>query len=172
MAWTPQKNVVDLTKIVDNLLAYIEQNDDAALLWANDNAEALPEFAKLYSNASGRLGTIFPSIMVLTQADEGEESEWQGGDVLLTGLQLTFEVTLTGSKADELVLTTKKYERALKSMLVNCPPATLYADSSIVDAFMKQIGTKFDILRGQKTANSYLQIFQTTVLYALVTERM
>ena len=63
MAWTPAKNVIDLTKVVDNLLAYIKAHQVEALAWANlPSTEVLPPFPDeaIYSNASGRLSTIFP----------------------------------------------------------------------------------------------------------------
>lgn len=171
MTWAPETNVVDLRLAADNILGYIGDNQSEAHAWANGGT-ALPDYQKLYSNAAGRLGSLFPSLMILDQEDEGEEAETENGDVLLTGLKLTFECTVTGSDPDELVLTTKKYDMALKSMLANIPSATITANGLVTaHAWVKQIGTKYDILRGQKTANSFLQIFQTQVIYKLLSTK-
>lgn len=169
MAWTPTKNVVDLTKIVDNLLNYIEDEQTDALTWANGGTSGLDDFASFYTNASGRLYTKFPSLMVLGQQDDGEEAETDEGDVLVTTLDLIMEVTLSGPNADDLVLTTKVYDLALKSMLANIPAATLTADSKVAThAVIIQLGTKFDVLN-KLSAKVFIQVFQTEVIYKLIT---
>jgi hypothetical protein len=163
MPWTPTKQVIDLSPVVDNLLGYFEANDADALAWAN-GGDALPEFEKFYSNASGRLQTIFPSLMVLSQESETDLA----GEVNVAGLQLTLEATITGSNADQLVADSKKYARAVESMLANIPSATL-TDGCSPDhqSHLFEIETRLDILRGQANPSAFLQIFQTRCVYRL-----
>jgi hypothetical protein len=104
--------------------------------------------------------------MVLAQSSETDLT----GDALLGGLELTLEVTITGGDADQLVLDTKIYAKAVESALANVPSATLTAGSSpAITAALFEVKTAFDILRGHKTANSFMQIFQTRALYQLIT---
>lgn len=156
MAWTPQKQVLDLTAFVDNLLGYVEEQDADALAWAN-GGQPLPEFARLYSNASGRLQTMFPSLMVLSQACETDLR----GEILQGGLEITLEGTVSGSDPDELVRTARMYATAVESMLHNAPSGTLTAGSNIEHARLMEAETVFDILRGQQQPSAFLQIFQT-----------
>jgi hypothetical protein len=163
MPWTPRKQVIDLTPIADNLLGYIGTNDADSLEWANEGP-GLDQFAKLYTNASGRLQTQFPSLMVLSQEMETDLA----GEVLVSGVQLTLEATITGPDADTLVADTKKYARAVESMLANIPSATLTANCSPAhQANLVEIETRLDILRGQANPSAFLQIFQTRCVYRL-----
>ncbi len=171
MAWTPAIQVADLTKIADNILSYIETNDADALFWANDSV-ALPEFAKLYSNASGRLATLFPQLIVLDQEHLTEEGTTDEGDVLVIPVALTLEVAITGSNADVLTLTTKKYAKALESMLANITSAEL-TNGMATNTFAEctSLQTAFDVIQGyQKAASSWMQIFQTRVTYKLISQ--
>jgi hypothetical protein len=166
MPWTPQQQVIDLSQLADNLLGYIEANQTAALSWANGGA-GLDDFAKFYTNASGRLQTIFPSLMILTQRAE----EDLAGDALQAGWEGTLEATVSGGDPDMLVANTKLYEKAIKSMLANIPSDTLTANSDpITRAHIFEIETRFDILRGQSKATGFLQIFQVRFVYSLLAE--
>lgn len=165
MAWTPPTNVIDLSQIADNLLGYIEANQEDALEWAN-SGPGLNPFAKLYTNASGRLQTIFPSLMILSQTCETDLS----GSTLIAGLELALEGTIGGPNADELVADTKKYAKAMESMLANIPSADLTANSDpAMTAELFEIETRLDILRGQARPTAFLQIFQTRCVFRLVT---
>ena len=77
MTWAPKNQVLDLTPIVDNLLAFIDTNDEAALEWAS--GDTLPGFKGLYPNATGRLATLFPQIIVLDQECAVKEGDNTGG---------------------------------------------------------------------------------------------
>lgn len=163
MTWTPQKKVLNLAPIAGNLMAYIEAQDADALSWAGGG---LDEFAATYTNSSGRLQTMFPSLMVLTQECETDLS----GEVLIGELQLVLEGTVSGSDANELVLNTKIYARAVESMIANIPAATLGAGTGISNAALMEVQTVFDVLRGQASPSAFLQIFQIRCKYALVAE--
>lgn len=162
MAWAPTKNVIDLSQVADNVLGYIETNQVDALTWAG--GIALGGFAKFYTNASGRLQTIFPSLMILTQTCETDLS----GEVLVAGFEMTLEGTVGGSDPDILVADTKIYAKAVESMLANIPSASCTADSDpSMNASLFEIETVLDIVRGHQTPTAFLQIFQTRCVYRL-----
>jgi hypothetical protein len=197
MPWTPTKKVVDLTKIVDNLIAYIRENQTDAHIWAGDfmagmavtlNGEVvtvngepvtigesgidLDDYQRLYPNAAGRLGSIFPQFIVLNQEFTEDEGETEGGDILVSKLALTLEVAVTGPDADRLVLATKAHDLALRSMLKNIPSATLTGDSNqTIHGDCTALQTVFDVLSGTggKRGSSFMQLFQVKVEYQLIT---
>lgn len=168
MTWAPDKQVIDLSGVVDNLLGYIETNQAEAHEWANGSP--MNDYAALYPNATGRLSTKFPQLIVLDQEHQGEDKETESGDVLMITLALTLEGAITGSNADDLVVTAKKYAYGLESMLINIPSATLTGSASITGIPMGY-QTAYDILKGHggKTAANWLQIFQTRCEYRLIT---
>lgn len=161
MAWTPETNVIDLSQIADNLIGYIEANQDDVLTWAGGVAP----FQKFYTNASGRLQTIFPSLMILSQTAETDIS----GDILIAGLEMTLEATISGPNADELVANTKLYAKGIESILANIPSASLTANSDpVMTSSLFEIETRLDILRGQKSPTAFLQVFQTRCVFKLL----
>lgn len=174
MAWTPKEQVLDLTPIIDNLLGYIEANDADALAWAN-GGDAMDEFAGLYPNASGRLATKFPQLIVLDQEIRvqigGSENE---GDILIGTLALTLEGAVMGKDVDPLVQDAKVRAKAVESMLMNIPLATLAAGCSpaITSAVCMGYQTAHDQVKGQggKSASSWLQIWQTRAEYQLTAD--
>lgn len=171
MTWAPKNKVVDLTTVVDNLLGYIDANQSDAHKWANGGA-AMPDYKKLYPNASGRLAAIFPQLLVLNQEHSAEDSETADGDLLIIRVALTLEGTMTGPNEDELVLTAKKYALALESMLANVNSASLTANANqIMHSHLMTYATVFDLIAGygNKKASSWLQMFQTKCEFRLIT---
>lgn len=178
MTWDPREQVFDLTPLVDNLLAYIELNAPAALAWASGGNEGeFPTFKGLYPNATGRIATLFPQVMVLDQEIVVKPSDNQGD--LLNGIfALTWEGAVTGKTADETTLKIKTYSKALESMLVNCvlertADNTLKiadgCDPEITDAVCLGYQTAHDQVGKIKKSSNWLQIFQTRVEYRLTT---
>lgn len=164
MAWAPALKVIDLSQVADNLLGYIETNQEDALEWAG--GPGMIPFEKFYTNASGRLQTIFPSLMILAQKAETDLTS----EALDAALQMVLEGTVSGSNADELVADTKKYSMAVESMLANIPSASLMANSNRYHrAYITELETELDILRGNQTPSAFLQIFQIRVVYRLST---
>jgi hypothetical protein len=163
--WTPTKQVIDLTPIAENLLSFIEANDEDALVWAG--GVDLAEFAATYTNASGRLQTRFPCLMVLAQESETDLA----GEANIAGFQMTLEGTVSGPEPNQLVSDTKKYAKAVESMLANIPSATLTAGCDPPNtATLFEIETRLDILRGIATPSAYLQIFQIRCVYQLIAQ--
>ena len=161
--WTPENKVLDVVNVVDNLLAYIGDNQTDALEWANGGTP-MDDFASLYPNAPGRLISKFPALICLSQAYETDLT----GDLLIAGLELKFEGAVTGPNLDDLTLNTKRYAMAVESMLANVPSATLSAGATnTIQATLFEIGTAFDLTGQLKTANSFLAIFQTKAIYKI-----
>lgn len=164
MTWAPDYKVIDLSQIADNLLGYIEAQQIDALEWANGGS-GLPEFAKFYTNSSGRLQTIFPSLMILTQ----ETGTDLAGDILQGGLKLTLEATISGPNTDELVANTKLYAKALESMLANIPAETFTAGSDpAMHSALMEIETRLDVVRSIVGVSGFVQVFQIQCLYKLL----
>lgn len=164
MTWAPRYKVIDLSQIADNLLGYIETVQEDALEWAG--GPGMIPFTKFYTNASGRLQTIFPSLMILAQRAETDLQS----EALDAAVQMVLEGTVSGPNADELVASTKKYSMAVESMLANIPSETLMANSQqFHKAYITELETELDILRGNQKPSAFLQIFQIRVVYRLST---
>lgn len=161
--WPPdnERKVFDLTGVVENILDYIEEFNEDALGWANDGT-ALAPFESLYPNAPGRLITMFPSLVCLSQKYETDLK----GDVLIAALELKFEGCVAGHQLDDLVLNTKKYAMAVESMLTNIPSEDLTAGYlNPTHGALMEIGSSFDLTGQLQNATNYLAIFQTSALY-------
>lgn len=165
MTWPPpnERKVFDFTGVVENILDYIEEYNEEALVWAG--APAVP-FETLYPNAPGRLITQFPTLVCLAQ---GYETDLQG-DALLAGLALKFEGCVTGPHLDDLVLTTKKYAMAVESMLANISSEDLTAGfKNTTTGALIEIASDFDLAGQLQDATNYLAIFQTKCAYQFIT---
>lgn len=167
MAWDPAKAVLDLTPIADNFLGYVEEFGMDAINWASNGAD-LEDFHKLYTNSGGRLATDFPSLMILTQECEIDLS----GELLRGEYQLVLEGTVGGPDTDELVLATKMYAKAVGSLIMNIPTATLVkgTDPLISAAALQEFGTVFDLVRGVVNVSGFVQVFQVRSKYAFIAE--
>lgn len=162
MSWTPAKQVLDLTPIADNLLGYFEAQQAGALSWAG----ASGEFQKFYTNSGGRLQTMFPSLMILTQECEVDLS----GDILKGEYQLVLEGTVSGPDTDELVLESKKYALAVESMLMNIPTAIMAASTDITGMALTEQATVFDMVRGLVKVSGFVQVFQIRSKFVFIAE--
>lgn len=166
MAWTPQRQVIDVSPAKDALLSFIEANNTDALDWAN-NGPGLAPFAAVYPNASSRLRTLFPSIALIAWGFGNTDESDEAADAILS---LRFEVEITGT-ADTLPGLVEKYDLAVRSMLVNAPLMSNLTQGSKSVTHMwapDDPATTFDVLRGFKNAD-FLQRFQTEIDYKLMT---
>jgi hypothetical protein len=158
MTWTPQYKVIDQRLLAQNLLAYMEANQTDALTWANDGP-GLSDFQKFYTNASGRLQTIFPCLMVL-----GQQVETGLEDSLQADFRLVLEGAVSGSDTDELVASAKVYAMAVESMAVNIPSTTLMANAKHYhSAYVTELNTVQDVVN--RITSGFLQVFRTTITY-------
>jgi hypothetical protein len=168
--WTPTRNVVDLTPVIDNLLGYIEANNQDALVWAK-GSPGLDPFAAVYPNASGWLKSLYPYVMVLNHADSGKDAEDDAnGELVVTTLNLAFEVAVMG-KADEISRKSMQYDLALRSMLVNVPGETLVDGcKTFTRAYASEWPeSTYDVLRPGDRPKQFMQVFNTAMVYTIVT---
>lgn len=165
MSWNPTQQIINLAPILDNLLGYIADNQGDAHKFANDD-DAMDDYT-IYPNATGRLATKFPQLLVLRHGHAGESAETENGDVLVITWRLLFEGAVSGRDTDELVVTARRYAYALESMLANIPTASLSTDIS--HAFLANYSTEFDqIGQGGKSASSWVQVWQTACEFKLI----
>lgn len=167
MTWNPKNNSIDVSKIIDNLFAFLEaeQTEALAFIKGADSID-LPDWKKFYKSSAGRITTIFPLLMLIKREAATDFSS----DVLSVGLRLTFEALIQGGNKDLIVLQADKYAAALESMLINVPPEVLTANVfNIVDSIESEIETEFDFLRGNRAnkPTTFLQGFQTQITYIL-----
>jgi hypothetical protein len=135
MAWQPTLESPDTTKLVPNLLAYIVTHSAAAATWAN-GGQALPGFAKVWNSAEGRVHKYFPDLMVLSESVNAREAA-QGIEI---DFELLFELQVVDKGADAVTERAKKYAAAVESMLLNIPPETFMAGTSLSMATVQEVG--------------------------------
>ncbi len=166
MAWNPQTNIIDVTKITDNLFDYLEANQVDALEWANPDSSLQP-IKKFYRSAVGRIMSVFPCLMLIEKANATDNSS----DVLEGRFRLQFEGVIQGGDSEQLVKDATVYAAALESMISEVPSDVLCAGAKqTLFAFSNSFETEYDaISRSPGKANIYFQVFRTEVTYALQT---
>lgn len=167
MSYTPTVQVVDLTSVIDNILAYITATQTDAHSWAF--GKAMPDYT-LYPNVTGRTATKFPQLMVVRHQHRGEEGETANGDVLVITLELLLEGAVSGRNHEQLVKDARTYAYALESMLANMTKDDISTDLSA--AYLETYASTFDeVGRGGLNASSWIQMFQTACEFKLITSR-
>ncbi len=126
MPWEPTIEAPDTRKLVPNLLSFVATNGAAAATWANGGA-TLPGFAKIFNSSEGRHHKYFPDLMVLSES-VGARDAAQGIEI---DVELLFEIEVVDKTAELVTERAKKYVAALESMLVNIPPETLMAGTTL-----------------------------------------
>ncbi len=153
MAWLPKQKTFDGRKILNNLLGYLSANQTAALLWATEGAEVLPDIKSFFKSA--RHVTEFPSLMVLN-SEYGMDFET---DLAEIPFSLILEVAVLNGNPDKLSDDSRTYATAIESMLRNCPKTTLFQNNIIQKVGnLSTIETSFDITR-TTTGGEFVQIF-------------
>lgn len=158
MPWTPEFKVIDQRPLATNLLAFIETNQTDALAWAN-GGPGLADFAKFYTNASGRLQTQFPCLMVLSQGI-GTDLE----DQLASAFQIVLEGAISGPDPDVLVDNTKRYAMAVESMVLNMTSDEFTENTNQYHkAIVTEMETRHDIVT--RITSGFLQVFQVRLTF-------
>jgi len=152
MTYSPQVNVIDATKIRDNLISHLQSNQVEALKWANDGV-ALPPIKDFHK--SPRLVTVFPA---LTFLQIEHKAKWE--DILDVDLSVVIEVAIVHGNRDTLADRGPNYSMALESMLVNVPETTFRQDSILtIESTVMNIETAFAVQGKYK--NQFIEVFQT-----------
>ena len=169
MTWTPTQAVLTLRAIPDNLLTYCmdatRQRD--ALTWAGGGAtlRLIKSIAEL--NADRTL-TPYPSI-AYTDDDDAQEF-----DDIITGVyQCTFVLGSQATTAALALSNARIYDKALRSMMVNCPVATLVSGTGAARGRIQLTASGFlPVKAGNqgKATNDFLQEFQLRVTVVLTAQ--
>lgn len=163
MAWTPTINQINCRAIADNLLAYFQTNQAAALTWAGGTV--MRPFQAISSSVANRSVPIFPALQFLSDNDAVDYT----GDVLIAAYSLTFEVMIQNSSPDQAVTDAKIYAKAVVSMILNCPDAIAAANTggNVNTLTIHNIESGFDPMKTNKQQNDFLQVFQIRTQYTI-----
>lgn len=167
MTWTPKLAVITPRAIPVNLLTYVtdatRQGD--ALTWAGDGS--LKKIKTFSNSVANRAIPVFPSIAF---SDDNDAQSFEN-DITLTAYSCTFEVSIQNSDPDTAVTNARVYDKALRSMILNCPDATLISGTGAINgASLLTMETGFEPIKTNEKQNDFLQQFQIRVTYALRAE--
>lgn len=164
MAWTPTLAIITPRAVPVNLLTYVTDStrQTDALTWAGDSSLKL---IKTFSNSvANRAIPVFPSIAF---SDDNDAQEF-GEDVIQAAYSFTFEVSIQNADPDTAVTNARVYDKALRSMIVNCPDATIISGTgALPEASLITIETGFEPIKTNEKQNDFLQQFQIRVTYVL-----
>lgn len=163
MPWDPTFKVIDQRPLAQNILNYIGTHQTAALSWAN-GGPGLDDFAQFYTNASGRLQTVFPCLMVLSQGLGTDLT----GDQVQAAFEIVLEGAVSGPDPDALVEKTKGYAMAVESMVVNMPSDDLVINTNQYHkGFLVTMETVHDVVT--RITSGFLQVFQVRLTFNIIT---
>jgi hypothetical protein len=164
MVWSPQFTVLDATTIADNLLAYILANQAAALTWAGGTT--LKELRPASVKITDPDAPMLPSISI---EGDSERPEDDGGSTITTIYTATFEIWVENADPDAVRADAKKYLRALKTMMQDCPNATVIAntDAGVIEDRLRPI-VEMPPMRSTENETHFFQSFQITAGFRLI----
>ncbi len=160
MAWTPTKAIITPRAIPENLLTYVTDStrQTDALTWAGDSSLKL--LKKYNSHVFANTTPVFPAIAFNDDNDAQDVSE----DVIDGAYSFVFEVSIQTSTPDTAISQARTYDKAIRSMIVNCPAATIGANTGYSSISILTIETGFERLKAHESqANNFLQQFQIRV---------
>lgn len=162
MPWIPTYSVINSRAIAENLLTYFEANQVDALNWANSGTD-LKAFQRIEDSVDNLDEPFFPAIMFSQDNDAAIYTE-----TLPAGTYaVMFELMVTDPDPNDVITKARKYEKAVKSMVRNCPQAT-YAANTAIDtdsAVLVGIEAGFDPVLKHLTQQYFLQRFQVRATY-------
>lgn len=161
MAWTPTETIIHARAIPDNLLAYIEANQEDALVWASGSA--MKPIAEFSSTVANRDVPVFPSIAYSDDNDAADYTE----TLPIGAYSVVLEVMVNNSDPSIAVTQARSYAKAIVSMIRNCPPASLLPNTGLSVATLQTIETGFDPIKTNEMQNDFLQMFQIRAVYNL-----
>lgn len=169
MPWTPTRTVIYARAIPENLLTYFETNQADALTWAGGGS--LKPIRRFGNSVANRAVPVYPSIAFYDDNDAVDYTT----DLALAGYSCTFELMIAKAKADDadaantVVTDARKYARAYLSMILNCPNATLAANTGTHAnaATVETIECGFDPIRTNDKQNEFLQAVQIRATFRL-----
>lgn len=164
MAWTPANTVINARAVAENLLTYIEANQVEALAWAH-GAAGLKPLARFENTAADPNNPVYPAIQFVSD----NEAMDYGGEYPRGAYSLTFEVLVVNATPGTALLNARSYDRAVKSMVRNCPNATWAANTGARShgSWLETVESGFDPIQKHETQMMFLQQFQIRATYFL-----
>jgi len=154
VAWTPRYKVLSLREIANNLVTYWKANQEEVFEWAGD--ADLP-LIKEFSDSLNEDNTGFPAVAL--QNDVDAQDFITKGTEINAGYQPSFSLMVVGPDPNECVRQARLYVLSLSSMMVNCPPATLLANTGadLKEAVVEDITASFLEMMINEDKTDYLQ---------------
>jgi hypothetical protein len=164
MAYNPKLAVIDTRQLAENILNFIEDNQEIALEWASLTTEEIKPIAKFYNSAGGRLTTVFPALMVVKRSQATNTD-----DMLQTAYALDLELMVSGKDAETVTEKSAVYAMALESLLQNVRIKDFFDDAKVAaNGNLDTLETEFDVLRGLNASGSaFLQITSFRAVWIL-----
>lgn len=164
MPFTATKPILDLPPMADNLMAYFEANQVAALaLVGGTLLKPLQQFSDSVAN---RTTTVYPAIAFRDDNDAVDYSQ----EVLSGGYSVTFELMIENQDPDEAVRQSRIYLKAVKLMIRNIPDATLISNTGAAanKTFLDSIEAGTDPIRANEDQTDFLQMLTVKANFGLM----
>lgn len=163
MAWEPTNNVITARAIATNALDWLTDatRQAEALTWA-DNTVSLKPILTYANSTAQRAVPVYPAI----RFSDDNDLQDIGNDLIEAAYTFTLEVAVQSKVADTAVTNARVYAKAIVSMIANCPPSTLGANTGSTLVLVQTIETGFDPIKagnGGLAQNDFLQEFQIRI---------
>jgi hypothetical protein len=162
MAWTPTYSILAPRAIASNLLAWFSTNQTEAILWANAGT-ALRPLKSIADALADPSNPVFPALQFLDDNDAADYS----GDQGIGSYSVTFECMVQSAVPATAIQEARVYDKAIKSMIRECPDATLLSNSGAVAINLQTIEGGFDPIKTNDLQNDFLQVFQVRAVFLL-----
>lgn len=164
MVWSPTIAVTESRAIAENLLTFFEANQADAILWANGSA--LRPIQRFENSVANRNLPVYPAVTFIQDVDETVYDE----DIEASIYTVNFLLMVTGPVPATVVSEARKYTKALESMIVNCPAATLGANTGAVTGTVKAARpeSQFNEIKTNGLNNDFMQEVVISVKVQLV----
>lgn len=106
---------------------------------------------------------IFPSIAF---SDDNDEQAFNG-DIIEGLYSCTLEVSIQNASADTASTNARIYQKAICSMIANCPTSTLITNTGATNAVLLGLECGFEPIKTNDMQNDFLQVFQIRASYSL-----
>lgn len=167
MTYSPTLVILTPRAIALNLLGYFASTQADALTWAgNGNLIPIQEFAASVGNRSE---PVFPYIA--TETDE--DAVIYGGDSIDSLYRVQFELVIENPDPNAATANAKIYAKAICSMILNCPPATLGANTGADghDIRCREIITGFEPIGTNDAEDDFFQEVKIRAEFTLFAAR-
>ena len=140
MAWTPRYKVLSLREIANNLVTYWKANQEEVFVWLGDSELPL---IKEFTDSLNEDNTGWPAVALNNDVDA--QDFVSKGTEINAGYQPSFALMVVGPDPNECVRQARLYTLGLSSMMVNCPPETLLANTgaNLKEAVVEDITASF-----------------------------